>query len=341
LAYYRGTLDVAWQQVAALFPEGAATHPGDCNFLAGADLQLVAADLCLDAGDLAGAIAWLAAHDRWLAWAGAVRGQAEGQLGWACYHRVAGQEAPARHHAEQALARAEQPRQPLALLAAQRLLGQLAVDAGRCEEANEHLTAALALAERCQAPFEQALTLLVLAERAVQLGECDDARRLLGQVRTICEPLGATPTLRRADEIAARLPQRRASSDTYPAGLTAREVEVLRLVVAGLTDAEVGAQLFISPRTVSTHLTSIYSKLGVSSRVDATRVVVEVHHGAPIPSTALLTLGRIYEVVGEQYRVRPPVFPAVNAICVLERDIVALISTAAGDVGVPRFRVQA
>jgi len=62
---------------------------------------------------------------------------------------------------------------------------------------------------------------------------------------------------------------------TYPAGLTAREVEVLRLVAQGLSDAQVAAQLVISPRTVNSHLTSIYNKLGVDSRTAASRFAVE------------------------------------------------------------------
>jgi DNA-binding NarL/FixJ family response regulator len=61
----------------------------------------------------------------------------------------------------------------------------------------------------------------------------------------------------------------------YPDDLTAREVEVLRLVAQGLTDAQVAEQLVISPRTVSTHLTSIYSKIQVSSRSAATRYALE------------------------------------------------------------------
>ncbi len=64
---------------------------------------------------------------------------------------------------------------------------------------------------------------------------------------------------------------------TYPSGLTAREIEVLRLVAQGLSDAQVAEQLVISPRTVNWHLTSIYSKLGVSSRSSATRFAVEHH----------------------------------------------------------------
>ena len=52
---------------------------------------------------------------------------------------------------------------------------------------------------------------------------------------------------------------------------------MLRLVAQGLTDAEVGARLSISPRTVGQHLRSVYNKLGVSSRAAATRLAVE--HG--------------------------------------------------------------
>jgi predicted ATPase/DNA-binding CsgD family transcriptional regulator/class 3 adenylate cyclase len=63
----------------------------------------------------------------------------------------------------------------------------------------------------------------------------------------------------------------------YPAGLTAREVEVLRLVAQGLTDAQVAEQLVISPRTVNSHLTSIYSKLGINSRAAAAHFAVKHH----------------------------------------------------------------
>ena len=64
---------------------------------------------------------------------------------------------------------------------------------------------------------------------------------------------------------------------SYPAGLSAREVEVLRLVSQGLSDTEVADRLIVSPRTVTTHLTSIYNKLGVNSRAAATRFAVEHH----------------------------------------------------------------
>lgn len=72
-------------------------------------------------------------------------------------------------------------------------------------------------------------------------------------------------------------PPETAAPETYPAGLSAREVDVLRLVATGLTNAEVAGRLFISSRTVSWHLGSIYRKLGFSSRTEATRFAVE--HG--------------------------------------------------------------
>ena len=52
--------------------------------------------------------------------------------------------------------------------------------------------------------------------------------------------------------------------------LTEREVEVLRLVARGLTDAQVAQILVVSPRTVNAHLRTIYSKLGITSRHAAT-----------------------------------------------------------------------
>jgi DNA-binding CsgD family transcriptional regulator len=67
------------------------------------------------------------------------------------------------------------------------------------------------------------------------------------------------------------------SPPTYPDGLTKREVEVLRLVAQGLTDAQVADALVISRRTVTSYLTTIYSKIGVSSRVAATRYAMEHH----------------------------------------------------------------
>ena len=65
------------------------------------------------------------------------------------------------------------------------------------------------------------------------------------------------------------------STPTYPAELTAREVEVLRLVVQGLTNAQIAEQLVISHRTANAHVCSIYNKLDVTSRIAATRFAID------------------------------------------------------------------
>jgi len=66
-------------------------------------------------------------------------------------------------------------------------------------------------------------------------------------------------------------------TSSYPSSLTAREVEVLRLVAQGMTNEQMAKQLVISPRTVNTHLTSIFGKIGVSTRSAATRFAIDHH----------------------------------------------------------------
>ncbi len=61
----------------------------------------------------------------------------------------------------------------------------------------------------------------------------------------------------------------------HPAGLSAREVEVLKLVAQGMTDSQIAGELYISPRTVNAHLRSVYHKIGSSTRAEATRFALE------------------------------------------------------------------
>jgi DNA-binding CsgD family transcriptional regulator len=188
-------------------------------------------------------------------------------LAWASLHRARHDEPAARRAAEDALASAGAPRQPLALLAAHRVLGELATARRGVEEARHHLDLALGLAEACAAPYERAQVLIAQAELQAHIPGRDAARRL-DEARTIGEQLGAAPLLARLDHLAR-------PTTAFPRGLTAREVEVLRLVAEGLTDAQVAERLVLSPRTVSQHLRSVYNKLGVSSRAAATRFAIE------------------------------------------------------------------
>ena len=157
-----------------------------------------------------------------------------------------------------------EPRQPLALLAAHRLLGELQRP-GRPRGRETHLRASLALAEACQAPYERALTLLALAELHAATGATDEARPLLGEARTICEPLRARPVLARADALATA----RAAPAAYPASLSAREVEVLRLLAIGKTNREIAAALFLCENTVRVHVRHIFAKTRTDNRTAA------------------------------------------------------------------------
>jgi ATP/maltotriose-dependent transcriptional regulator MalT len=260
-----------------MLPAGPATEPGTVRFHDTIAMQRIAAAHALDMGDLATAREWLDAHDRWLAWNGTVLGQSEGQALWARYHHKAGDMERARTHAERTLAHATEPRQPLALLAAHRLLGELDISTGHLLDAAGHLERALALAAACAAPYERALTLLVLAELRAASDKWVEAMAILDEVRAICTPLGAKRALTQADALASRLTTRHPLAPAYPAGLSAREVDVLRLVAAGLMNSEIAGRLFLSERTIEKHLQSVYNKLGSSSRTTATRFAIEHH----------------------------------------------------------------
>ena len=118
----------------------------------------------------------------------------------------------------------------------------------------------------------------LLATVTAQLGEeafaaawAEGRTMTLQQVMATREPVMLSEP--RADKPPSMMTRK--ARPTYPAGLTTREVEILRLVAQGLTDIQIADRLVISRRTVNTHLTSIYSKLGVESRATATRFAVE------------------------------------------------------------------
>ena len=280
IAWYQGNREMAWRLIRDRLPEGPQTDPGTIPFFQGPTLVRLAANLAMEAGDLALAQEWLAAHDRWLAWCGAILGQAEGAIGHALYGRARGELAAAWREAETALALASEPRQPLALLAAHRLLGELATQQRRHAVAASHLDAALALADACDAPYERALVLIARAEfHAASMttpGARAEALALLAEARAIIAPLGAAPALARLERAAQALDSAVPAAGAF-ADLTPREIEVLGLVAAGLSNAQVAEKLYLSPRTVNTHLTAIYGKLGLTSRAAAIRYAID--HG--------------------------------------------------------------
>jgi DNA-binding CsgD family transcriptional regulator len=277
LALYRGESGRVARYVARVLPQGPDTEPGRLRFHYANEGQRLAAASALDAGDLPAAHAWLTAHDRWLDWSAAILGRSEGHALWARYHRLARDFPAAGAHAEAARGHASAPRQPLALLAAYRLLGELATAARAQADARAHLHAALALADACAAPYDRALTLLALTELHASTGDDARARDALAEARRILEPLNARPALARAGAALTALAAQSIPPAPSPAGLSARETEVLRLVAAGLSNAEIAEHLSLSIRTVEQHLRSVYNKTGARSRTAATRFALE--HG--------------------------------------------------------------
>lgn len=274
LAHDRGQPDEAWSHIRAAIPEGPAVTPSVFYFYSVLWIQRLAVELALEEGDLALARQWLDTHARWLTWSGRVLDLAVQVRLTARYEAAAGRPEQALELARKAVQLAEQPRQPISLVTCRRYLGALLTEHGLYDEAREVLEAALQLAATMEAPFLQAGVLVSLAELDVAAGRRAGALERLELAGPTLTRLEAKPLLQQMAQLQARIERRPgAVRDTF--GLSPRELEVLQLVVQGLTDAEVGDRLFISPRTVGRHLQSIYNKLGVGSRTAAAAYAFE------------------------------------------------------------------
>jgi predicted ATPase/serine/threonine protein kinase/DNA-binding CsgD family transcriptional regulator len=112
-----------------------------------------------------------------------------------------------------------------------------------------------------------------LGEQAFTAAWVEGQTMTLEQILMATEPVSTSePVLPTSTSAAIVKPS---PAPAYPDDLTVREVEVLRLVAQGWTDAQIAEHLVISPRTVNTHLTSIYRKIQVSSRSAATRYAID------------------------------------------------------------------
>jgi DNA-binding CsgD family transcriptional regulator len=142
----------------------------------------------------------------------------------------------------------------------------VALESGDPAAALPLLRRARAVWDRLGARYESARSGVLLGRALRALGDEESAVTELTTARRILADVGAAPAEREAAMLIA---------PTYPSGLTEREVEVLRLVASGRTNPEIAKMLFISEKTVSRHLSNIFTKLDVSSRTAATAFAFE------------------------------------------------------------------
>jgi DNA-binding CsgD family transcriptional regulator len=117
--------------------------------------------------------------------------------------------------------------------------------------------------EELGAPYEAARARLLLARACRELGDEDGARWELGAARDTFARLGARLDIAQVELLAPD------SKRAAGFGLTARELEVLRLVASGKSNRQIAAELVISEHTVARHLQNLFAKLDVSSRTAA------------------------------------------------------------------------
>lgn len=118
--------------------------------------------------------------------------------------------------------------------------------------------------QELEAPHEAASTRALIGLACRGLGDEDGAAMELDAARWAFQELGAVPDVARMDALS------RTAAPKDTGGLTARELEVLRLVAAGKTNRTIAADLFLSEKTIARHVSNIFVKLGVSSRAAAT-----------------------------------------------------------------------
>ena len=164
-----------------------------------------------------------------------------------------------------------------------------AMSRARCDER-------VAAWEEVGDPYQLGQALIGAAEAAAADGDRPAAAAQIRRAIEIADRLGARPLREQAEWLARRArltlagdPAAQAADpgehvrDQY--GLTARELEVLRLVVIGRSNRDIAAELFISAKTASVHVSNIMSKLGASSRIEAAAVAYRLGLGDQARST--------------------------------------------------------
>jgi ATP/maltotriose-dependent transcriptional regulator MalT len=135
---------------------------------------------------------------------------------------------------------------------------------GNAEEALPRLQRAADVWQTIPAPYAHARTRSNIARACRLLGDTDGCSLAFEAARAALKALGAEAALTALDAAEAT------STRERPAGLTPRELEVLRLVATGKSSKAIAQELYLSVKTVDRHLSNIFTKLGVASRAEAT-----------------------------------------------------------------------
>jgi DNA-binding CsgD family transcriptional regulator len=155
-------------------------------------------------------------------------------------------------------------------------IGENAMLDGDADTAAEQLMRAVEIYRGLDVPFERAVVELRSGVALAACGERDAALERLGDAYRTARKLGARPVAAEAarevaalgESVSGRLGSR-ASAEVDGAGLSRRELEVVKLVAVGRTNREVAQELYLSPRTIDMHVRNILRKLGARSRVEA------------------------------------------------------------------------
>jgi DNA-binding NarL/FixJ family response regulator len=198
-------------------------------------------------------------------------------LRWAsCFFAGHGSLGEARACAEALSSIASTTGHPDALAALACALGATALAEGHPDAAAQQLDRALDLHASLEIPFERAQIQLRAGVALAAAGVREPAIERLGEAYRTARRLGATPLAAQAAEEVARLGEsvelalgRRAAADHKNAGLSNRELEVMRLVASGRTNRDIASELVLSTRTVDMHVRNILAKLRCRSRTEA------------------------------------------------------------------------
>ncbi|HEU4657702.1 MAG TPA: AAA family ATPase [Capillimicrobium sp.] len=168
---------------------------------------------------------------------------------------------------------------PLAGAWADRARAELALATGDAAEAATVGLRAGDVFAGADAPVEAARAWTIAGRALAEAGERERARELLQRAADVFQERGAVRHRDRAERELRRLGHRvhrrsaPASAGTGVAALTKRELEIARLIVDRRTNRQIAEALFLSPKTVETHIRNIFAKLGADSRVEVARLV--------------------------------------------------------------------